>query len=270
MPCGQPRMAASSAFSISMPTHSSPWSGTRPAPRSVWCSEPSRRPRNGTSSSSGDSGRRLRSMEIAWPSLALVRTRSTAMKDGFSMPSIAARSASSITSSRSVRVSALAPALASARDQPIASSTGLPSKVTKEPMPTLVVISPRLDSSSRPLRTVLRLTEKRWTELVLALQPVAEAEHAGADFVLENGRDLLGLARAGRQLNHAPLHMGTCSVNLYNPVQYWILATSSIATICVFVRRRRTPRCAVSHEAARAGSRAPSPRRRNGPTGSRH
>ena len=60
-----------------------------------------------------------------------------------------------------MRVSALAPALASARDQPTASSTVWPSKVTNEPFPTLVMIRPRLESSSSPLRTVLRLTEKR-------------------------------------------------------------------------------------------------------------
>ena len=61
---------------------------------------------------------------------------------------------------------------------------------------------------------------KALDELVLALQAVAEAENAGADFMLENGSDLLGLARAGRQLNCAPLHMGTCSVNLYDLVHY--------------------------------------------------
>ena len=60
---------------------------------------------------------------------------------------------------------------------------------------------------------------KALDEFVLALQAVAEAEHAGADLLLENGGDLFGLARSGRQQSRAALHIDTCSVNLYSPVQ---------------------------------------------------
>ncbi len=48
---------------------------------------------------------------------------------------------------------------------------------------------------------------KALDEFVLALQAVAEAEHAGADLLLENGGDPFRLARSGRQHRHAAFHI---------------------------------------------------------------
>ena len=132
-----------------------------------------------------------------WPSPALLRTRSTAMKAGLSMPSRAASSASSMTSSRSVRVSALAPTSANAFDQPMASWTVFPSKVTKEPMPTGGDQSARRKFFQSPAHGTAAHREAL-SKLVLALQPLAETKRAGTDFLFEHRGDLLGLAHSGR------------------------------------------------------------------------
>ena len=166
----------------------------RPTPRrdreqarrraSVWCSEPSRRPLNGTSSSSGESGSRLRSMEMAWPSPALLRSAVDGDEGRVARCRAApASSASSITSSRSVRVSALAPASASARDQPIGVIDRLAVEGDEGADADLGGDQAAAGEFLQPLADGVAADGKALDEFVLALQPVTEAEHAGADLL---------------------------------------------------------------------------------------